>query len=115
MAARELKDNGDYDIGSGIVSGGIREYWATSNATSIDGLPGFVSAPTSKFLPSYSWTEEEESVQEKYAVIVSGGNDEADRYWNFNIRGRSHTAVSFFAGIFVTLACLNAFRSLSRG
>lgn len=111
----ESKDSPEDDIER--VEGGIRQYWATKNASSFDGLPGFVSAPSSTFLPSNSWSKEDEIVRsEARAAATSKSNRQTSKrsQRGFNVQDGGQVAVAFFAGVFATLACMNAFRSLSR-
>lgn len=98
---------------------GMREYWATKNKQSIDGLPGVLCALDSEKTPSNNWSKEEEKRKSEERVKLhraqshAFGNGSAMQNGNATHEKNAVTSANpgpklvaaFAMGVFATLLC----------
>ncbi|KAL5534832.1 hypothetical protein ACEPAG_1297 [Sanghuangporus baumii] len=100
---------------------GMREYWATKNTHSIDGLPSVQYAPNSKETPTSTWSKEEERKKseervklhrkQSYAVgnghaVQDGDVIDAEKSAVVNENAGTRLVAAFAMGVFTTLLCV---------
>ncbi|KAL5534841.1 hypothetical protein ACEPAG_1306 [Sanghuangporus baumii] len=105
---------------------GMREYWATKNTQSIDGLPSVECAPDSKKTPTNTWSKEEERKKseervklhhkQSYAVgnghaVQDGNAIDAEKSAVVNENAGTRLVAAFAMGVFTTLLCVRVARA----
>ncbi|OCB89493.1 hypothetical protein A7U60_g3288 [Sanghuangporus baumii] len=99
---------------------GMREYWATKNTQSIDGLPSVQCAPDSKETPTNAWSKEEERKKSEERVKLhrkqsyaaqDGDAIDAEKSAMVNANAGTRLVAAFAMGVFTTLLCIRVART----
>lgn len=89
---------------------GLREYWATKNSQSLDGLPGVEAGQNAVDAPSSVWSREQEIEQSNMKVALNRTRNEKERVSSGDSGTLSASVgpqlvAAFALGVFATLTC----------